>query len=585
MTNMQGTRRAKKRLAIAAAWVISLPLSGCITRDVPPFDPREITRANREGSEESPRFGMPALPTTMQMYVPSTQAAATRTSLPAPGEVRIVRMPIREVMQRAAANNPEVKVAGYDPAIAGTRVIEDAARYDPIAFTNLRYDKQFDRTPGTVIPNPINPSLGNVTIDVENNNIYTVESGVKQYLDSGGQISLSYQTQISDYSPVRFVRNNYWDNQLKLQLTQPLLREFGYEVNWARITVGRNDQRISVLDFRGKLEDNTNELEKDYWQLWQAQKEIEAQEELLEQTRVFADLLWRQYILQGRATILEASQGVSQLSLRQRDLLRAQAHAADLSDDIKRRMGDPKFPIAQPIQVLPADDPVTQPLEFELQDQINTALLNRLELGQQQLRINSADVARLVAENALLPKLDFVGTAALQGLSGNFGDSLSDQFGKGHMVYSLGLQLEIPLGNREAQSIYWRARLQIIQAMWEYRRLVNEISTDVSLADREVHTAWESIHHAQNARMYADQALTALNQRQESGQQPLDPEFVELKLQRQEELANAKRQEAAEIANYNIALARLEKAKGTILRYNNIVMEEDRLPWNVPLPR
>jgi hypothetical protein len=26
----------------------------------------------------------------------------------------------------------------------------------------------------------------------------------------------------------------------------------------------------------------------------------------------------------------------------------------------------------------------------------------------------------------------------------------------------------------------------------------------------------------------------------------------------------------------------LEKAKGTILRYNNILMEEDKLPWMVP---
>ena len=40
----------------------------------------------------------------------------------------------------------------------------------------------------------------------------------------------------------------------------------------------------------------------------------------------------------------------------------------------------------------------------------------------------------------------------------------------------------------------------------------------------------------------------------------------------QEGLAEAERLEVQSIADYNIAISKLESAKGTLLRYNNVVM-------------
>lgn len=574
-------------VAVAGASVLSLVVWGCNLAEPPPFDPRAITRAERERSAEVRSGVMPPLPTTMESYDSdgtSTSGPATGPSrMPAtgrsvsPGE--IVRMPLREVMQRAAANNAEVRVSAYDPAINATKVIENEAHYDPIFFTNVKWDKQFDRTPGTVIPNPNNPtSSQNILITVENNDIYTIESGVKEYLPSGGQISLSYQTVESRYNPIRYVLNNYWDNELKLQLTQPLLRDFGYEVNWARVTIAKNDQRVSMLDFRKALEDNTNELEKDYWNLYEAQREVEIQENLLRQTRDLANLLWQQSIIGGKATHVEASQGIAAVYSREAVLAQAKAHVLDISDDIKRRMGDPEFAVAGPIEILPADPPIEEPVIFDLKDQVDTALLNRLELGQQQIRMNSAEVARQVAINGLYPKLDLVASASVQGLSNTFGNAFSDQFDKGHGIYSLGLQLEVPLGNREARAIYQRALLQQLQAQASYKNIRDQIMEDVSQAVRDVNTTWIELQKARQSRFRQEDVLTGFEQRRASGVQVLDPQFVQLELDQQERLAEAERIEAQSLANYNIALAKLEKAKGTILRYNNIIMQQDWYP-------
>ena len=575
-----------KGVAVISASILSMAVWGCNTTQPPPFDPLEITRIDRDQSTQTHSARLHSLPTTMESYTtPNGEGPSRRTSEPSTGQSVppqfVMRLPIREIMQRAAINSAEVRVAGYEPAVNETKVVENEGHYDPIFFTNVRFDKQFDRTPGTVIPNPTNPST-DITITVEDNNIYTVESGVKQYLPSGGQISLSYQTILNNYNPIRYVLNNYWDNQLKLQLTQPLLRQFGYEVNWARVTVARNDQRISMLDFRKSLEDNTNELEKDYWNLYEAQRDVEIQEQLLTSTESMANLLWQQSVIGGKATHVEASQGIAAVFQREQLLVRAKAHVQDISDDIKRRMSDPEFPVSGPLEILPADPPAEEPVQFDLDDQIDTALLNRLELGQQQLRVNSAEIAMQVAFNGLYPKLDFVASAALQGLSTDFSKSFSDQLSKGHGIYSAALQLEIPLGNREARAIWRRSQLQRLQAAEAYRNIVNTVEEDVTTAVREVDTTWNELRAARMARFRQEDVLNGLEQRRLSGVQALNPEFVQLELDQQERLADASRQEATAMANYNIALGRLEKAKGTILRYNNIIMQEDPAVGNLP---
>jgi outer membrane protein TolC len=574
---------AVKRAAVAAcASVLSMAVWGCNSNNLqepPPFDPRSMTRGDRYNSFAQRQHALGQLPTTREAYDPSRHQPASR---PVTGETpQFVRMSLQEIMHRTAANNKEVRVAGYDPAIAETRVMENEGHYDPLFFTNLRYDKQNDRTPGTVIPDPSNPQR-TITIDTENNNIYTIESGVKQYLQTGGQIQLSYQVQHSDYNPVRYTKNNYWDAQLKMQLTQPLLREFGYEINWARITVARNDQRVSILDFRKTLEDNTEELEKDYWLLYEAYQDVLISEHVLQNARELVAILWDQVINGGSATTVELAQGSSTVSQREGELERARAHLLDISDDIKRRMGDPDFDIAGPLAILPADAPSEVPVQMDLHDQIETAYANRLELGQQQLRENSAEVARQVAINGLFPKLDFVGSAALQGLDTTLDKAFKDQMGTGHMVYSLGLQLEVPIGNREAASIMQRANLQLLQAIASYQKLLNDISTDVTQAWREIDTSWKALISARQARFAAEEYLEGLDSRQAQGLQKLDVYFVQAKLDAQDRVANARRREANELSNYNTAISRLERSKGTILRYNNIMMEEDQYPWMIP---
>ena len=583
-------------LAILSTAVGGLGLAGCGLKEPPLFDPVAMQRDERSASLGLRPTTMYSLPTTLKDYSvadePATQPGQPATnphihlrpSTPATTgrsvtEDLLVRLPLQEIIHRSVVYSAEVKVAGYDPAIAKTRVLEALARFDPTAFVNAKYEHQDVPFAGQTIVNPVNPQdpNRNLVLNVERGEVYTLEPGVKQLLPSGGEVSLSYQIQYNYLLPRRFTLNPYWDNQLKFQLTQPIFRNAGFEVNEARISIARNDSRVSILDFRKTLEENVAELEKDYWQLEEAEQEVKIQESLLRQTAETAQIIFDQ-ARQGGAGVSRVQTSQAQASIRSREavLIRARARLRDISDDIKKRMNDPQFPVSGEAVILPLDKPAEQKIQFIARDQIGTALLNRFELGQQQLRIDDSLIALRVAINNALPKLDLTAAITLEGLSTNEGNTFHSTWEQdGHLGWSLGFAFEMPIGNREARAIIRRAELQRLQAIEQYRNLIAQVSLDVTTAIREVETSWNEIGARRQARFAQADQLGALEDRRGLGE-ALTPTFVQLELDAQERLADSEREEALAVASYQVAIARLERAKGTILRYNNVVLAEDQ---------
>ncbi|MEA2710478.1 MAG: hypothetical protein QOF78_3079, partial [Phycisphaerales bacterium] len=160
-------RKILRRTGWIVVPVLAVALAACRNYDVKyaPFNPRQLQEHERASA--GPGFARPnrPLPTTLEVDFPlqtangATQQASTQPKVPpatgpaigTSGE-RVIRVPLRELVQRAVANNLETKVAGYTPAIEQTRVVEAEARFDPTFFTNVQYSQE----------NVLGPSASNV---------------------------------------------------------------------------------------------------------------------------------------------------------------------------------------------------------------------------------------------------------------------------------------------------------------------------------------------------------------------------------------------------------------------------------------
>lgn len=582
---MEKTHRAKTAslsLAVLAGTALMTGLAGCV-QEPAPFDPRALQQWER--AQDSQVMAQPTypLPTTQQsQYIPGT----TQVSVAPPGEHLnvptgpVVKMSLQEIVHRAVLNSLDIRVAGYDTAVDQTRVMEAEANFDPSFFTNFNFERDNKESGGIITSfDPVFNTATKVAL-FNQMNTSTFQTGFQQKLAAGGEVKLQYQVQNTWTNPQQFSLNPFYENDLSLTLTQPLLQNFGLAVNQARITIARNNQRVSLLDWRKTVEDTVLQIEKTYWQLVQAKLDVATLQRLVGASEDTTNTLFHR---QGAdVTAVQIQQSNAATETRRVQLIAAQANVANLSDQLKRLMDDPAFPVSGAVLIVPADDELEVPVRFNLDDAIETGLENRLELGQQQVRIDSADIAMQVAKNNLLPQLNFQGSVTSDGVARRLDEAFDHQGDFSHIGYAAGLQFQIPLGNRAARAIWQRALLQRQQAIDAYRQLIEQVALDVKTAARQVDTSWKQLHAARNARFAAEKFLAGLQQQQDAGT-ALTQDFVDFKLRSQEQLAQAEEAEHQSMNDYNFAIANLEKAKGTLLRYNNVILEERQLPFDMSL--
>jgi hypothetical protein len=145
--------------------------------------------------------------------------------------------------------------------------------------------------------------------------------------------------------------------------------------------------------------------------------------------------------------------------------------------------------------------------------------------------------------------------------------------------WNLGLRLDVPLGFRDTSAQVRQAHLLVTRNYVQLRDA--EIKTLEYLAQqyRNVVQNYTVIPVFQARREALQKYIYKFQVRIDIGQYQ-SQEYLNF-LTAQRDLADAIRQEFAAVAQYNASLAQFEFAKGTILRYNNVQMQEGPLPIGV----
>ena len=181
------------------------------------------------------------------------------------------------------------------------------------------------------------------------------------------------------------------------------------------------------------------------------------------------------------------------------------------------------------------------------QDLINQALAHRAELVESRIDLNSRDLSSKAIRNAMLPTLDAFAYYGGSGVGGNinplvpscsaspgakycytpgenpppfqtattvgYGGTLNQLVNSTAPDKGVGLTLNIPLRNREAQANQVRAELEYRQAQVRLHQLENQVRIEVRNAQFDVKQNRASVQAAQYAVDFARQTLDADQQK------------------------------------------------------------------------
>ncbi|MEZ6233043.1 MAG: TolC family protein [Phycisphaerales bacterium] len=470
---------------------------------------------------------------------------------------RTVVVSLERAVQAAVRNNLEVQFASLAPAIAQTQVVQAEAAFDWVFSASVERSFLDDQlfTAGS-------------NISRSEREVIATRAGLTRNLTSGGAFSIQ---QDLTYNRVRQNGTTPAGSQTtpinwSFQYDQPLMRGFGADVTLAQVRLARNAERNQIASLESQMLGLVTEVERTYWQLWQAYYDILILQRLLERGEETAERMAAVIFRANPANVANARARVAE---REANLLRSQNVLRRTSDRLKVLMNDPSIPVGSELLIVPIDRPIDAPIEYNLGESFFTAIESRPEVAQSILSLDDTAIRLLVAANGRLPDLDLRMQARLNALERQASDSY-EQIGRGEFPsWVFGLFFEQAIGNRAAEAEFTRRRLERSQAVISYQNTVQAIVSEVKTALDNVGTNYQLIIKTRIARFAAAEVLRALQVQRETNAD-ITPERLDLELTRQEALANAERQEIASLVDYNVAIAEWAAAQGTALERNRI---------------
>jgi len=542
--------------------VLLFVLSGCVSDQVD--DDSLVTsyqealvsedapqRTDNEGADPSEPLGLLTPVSPAPEVIPGLDIAVD----PNTGG-QVTRLTVEQAIFRALANSPEIRVVSFDPAIARQELTKATAEFDPTVFSRVNYEDE-DNPENSIFT----PGQSETTL---------FESGLKQRISTGAEWSASYLlTRVWDDLIGRTLPTRY-EPVLAFQLKQPLLRDAGEKINLAGVDIARLNHRIALLGFRRKAEEVSTEVIRAYWQLLQVRRDLDIQRRLVQQTEETVNKV------EGRrgidATGVQVHQAKSYAKSRQAVLLILEKRVLDAQDVLMRFMATSEAHLASEIEIIPVTAPGSTEDDVEspvtIAQAMTLAMQHNPVVQHAKAAVEIADINVRVAKHQRMPRLDLVTSASTQGLAREREDA-NGQLGSDYASYAAGLVFEFTLGGRQRYAELIKRRLERRKATAVLHNIADQVAVQVKERVRKIETNLAEIKVQKEAVREGRVYLQAL-QDSEMIRERLTAEFLLVKLQAQETLAQAERAENRALVEFNIALAELAQAAGTVLDLHRI---------------
>jgi len=380
-------------------------------------------------------------------------------------------------------------------------------------------------------------------------------------------------------------------SNFRFTLRQHLLQGFGFDPNLRWIRIARNNREIADIVFRQQIIQTVSQIENIYWDLvtaYQAvgvnQRALQLAEKTLadDQEQVRIGTLAPITLAQAQSGVATAKQNliVSQTALQLEQLL--------IKNAITKNMGDPILAVAP---VIPTDTlkPNEQYEVRPVDDLIREALQARPEIAVARINLTNLEISRKSVKNSLRPTLDVYAFYGATGLAGEqnpafpcgvpgapdclprsgYPNAFHDLFNSSAPDKGLGVNLNITIRNRQAQSDQVRSELEYRQSQVALQQQENFITLQVRQAQFAMNNNYAALQAAIAARDYANESLVA--EQKKFGYGASTPTLV---LQASSNLTQAESNVLNAAANYEKSKVELDRVTAETLTKLGIDMAD-----------
>lgn len=443
-------------------------------------------------------------------------ASKARKAIPLPaGET--INLSLQETVQLTLENVLDLEVAAYALEESKFGILAARGAFDPGVEVDLGVTDTKTITTDSLQSPETKTGYGNVFL-----------TGLLPY---GTTYSLGWQNTRVD-SPIPGIAsipgfvylNPTYSSNLALKVTQPLLRNFGRDVNERLIVQARVGRDTNAYAFVIAVQTAIQAADSAYWDLVYSVENLKAKQEAL---KIAQDLnrTTKIKIDVGAAAPIDIVQTEVTIAQREQDIITAEGLIGDAQDRLRRLLNVQSLPDwNRPI--VPTDRPtgaaLEKPYRADVSEGFETALRTRPEIKQALLNIESKKITYVYQKNQLRPRLDLSGGYGYSGLGyqtpgTNYSDAVS-QIGRGdYPAWNVGLVLGVPIGNRAAKGNLAAASTDLELARANFAIAKANLNVQVRAAGRAVDVGYRSLLAATKARELGERNLDAEKKKYENG--------------------------------------------------------------------
>jgi outer membrane protein TolC len=417
-------------------------------------------------------------------------------------------------------------------------------------------------------------------------NQYSID--ITQQIPFGGNFNLSLSNNKYDTNRTGTTINPSYRSTLRLDFTQPLLKNFGYKISRREIIIAQNNLNISEKDLQRILQDTIYSVEEAYWNLLASIEALKVSQQSLQLARDFLERQKRAVEI-GTEAPIEILTAQSEVASREADILAAEALVKNNEDRLKLIINlVAEEADAEILTIVPEEMPAFEKKEISLDEAFATALQNRPDLESTRIGIKNSELNLSFAKNQQLPTLNLNASYWSPGVSGTeiiygnrtqenpFGvpvgenpggisEAFKDVFGFRYKNWSVRFTLDVPLNTVISRANLAQAKVDLEQAMLRLEKQKQDVYLEIKQAVRAVETNYKRVQAYKVARELQQQKLQAEEEKFKVG---LTTPYLVLQYQR--DLTNSQNQELRAIVDYNLSLANLDRALGISLKEKNV---------------
>ena len=490
--------------------------------------------------------------------------AVLAAPLPAQENQPVMNLSLKEAIQLALQKNFDIQLSAMDTQSAYATLVGSYGIYNFSLTEDLGFSASKAR------------SLTSFRGSDSNNQ--DLSSTLSRKIFTGASVSTGLTLGRSATNSITSSLNPAFSNSWNLNVTQPILKNFGKLATERQIMINRNTLKIDEQTFETQVINTLVDVESKYWTLVStydaltvAEEAVKLALEQLEINKIKVEV--------GSLPEIEITSAEEGVATREAELVDAQAAVQRAMDQLKQAMVLEDWDVT----LVPTED-LREPSgkQYNFESKLKEAYENRPELRQLDLQIANNDINIKYSRNQLRPELNFTALYNLssdggtfnanefaptppEGLPLSFWSTLNDVFSGANRNWSVGATFVYTFGNDAARANLKNYNILRRQNLLRIEQTRYSVAVEVRSALRELEISSKQLDARRKALLLSEKQLEVERQKFQVGS---STNFQVL--QYQNNLVTARYNVIVAQVRYSNALTELDRATGKLLASRSI---------------